>query len=99
MIIPTEKLVRYAAIVLIPIGMVTAMRPDLTPVMSAAGAMLALIVLTDAAFVARFPSGISVDSPARSRLTRNVQVVYFVVLVGRHKVHGARLNDVGDDLF
>lgn len=73
MIIPTGKLVRYAAVVLFPLGVIAAIQPHLTSVLFAAGGILTLIVLMDAVFVARFTSDIAVDCPARVRLTRNVQ--------------------------
>ena len=73
MIIPTEKLVRYAAIVLLPAGIASAMRPDLLYAFTAVAGIGSLIIFADAAFVFRFPTLIRVDLPGKVRLTRNVQ--------------------------
>jgi uncharacterized protein (DUF58 family) len=73
MIIPAAKLVRYASIVLLPLGTVSAMEPGMLPALAATAGIGGLISLADAAFVLRFPSSINVELPAKIRLTRNVQ--------------------------
>src|SRR5436190_9411093 len=87
MIVPTNKLLFWVAVVVLPFALLAAAAPITLLLCLAAIALLLILALVDASFAHRALSGISVNLPAVARMSKDRDSIIEVRIQNQNQKH------------